>query len=309
MKMQAITTAIPAFDESQAFRHSLKDDGREALAHMVMLPEHGIAGFIYPSLRGGGTAKVRTTWFGPGLGKEIHEELEGPAPDCDFDDWRFGPLRMSVVEPHRLVELGWSGDRVRFEGVYEAAYPVYAFSSQPTGMPAHYGDNRTEQHGRIVGKLTIDGKSYDVDSWLVRDHSWGPRVWGLNQHYKWFHAVTDVSSIHFFEMQSFGRRSLQGYLAKNGVMNHISDVSCQYSFDDSMMHQTIVATVTDRSGRTVVADCKSFANILLDFDPVTYLCEAATTVEIDGVAGQGWCEFCWNKDYYHFARQYVAKYG
>ncbi|AOR78882.1 DUF7064 domain-containing protein [Novosphingobium resinovorum] len=304
-----VITSIPKFADRHAYKHDLAPDGREALAHMLIIPEHGIAGFIYPSLRGGGTAKVRTTLFGPGLGEEIHEEIEGEAPDLDFDDWRFGPLEMAIVEPHHKVELRWKGERIQFDGTYEGAYPVYAFSSHPDGLPPYYGDDRTEQHGRVTGQLTVDGKTFEVNGWLVRDHSWGPRVWGLNQHYKWFHAVTAEASIHYFEMQSFGRRHLQGYLVKDGRMTHLVDAEYDYTFDENMMQQTFDSTVFDDEGRTARVECKAFANIRLDFDPITYLCEAPVTVTIDGVPGAGWCEFCWNKDYYNFARQHVAKYG
>lgn len=42
---------------------------------------------------------------------------------------------------------------------------------------------------------------------------------------------------------------------------------------------------------------------------MVYLNEAALTLEIDGQAGTGWCEFCWNRNYYNFARDYVKQYG
>jgi len=40
-----------------------------------------------------------------------------------------------------------------------------------------------------------------------------------------------------------------------------------------------------------------------------YLNEAALTLEIDGQSGTGWCEFCWNRNYFDFARGYVSRYG
>lgn len=303
-------TDIPAFPAKHAFRHKLAPDGREALAHMLVLPEHGIAGFLYPSLRGEDGAKVRMTLFGPGLGEEIHEGLEGGVPaNLDFDDWRFGPLRLAITQPHERIELQWDGDRIKLDAVYTASFPVYGFSSHPDGLPPYYGDDRTEQHGRITGTLTIDGKSFALDQWLFRDHSWGPRVWGLNQHYKWFHAVAGASSTHFFEMQSYGRRHVQGYIVKDGLMTHVRDVSYDYSFDAEMMHKAITATITDFDGRQLVVEGTAFANIQLDFDPETYLNEAALEVVIDGQRGSGWCEFCWNKGYFHYAKNYVTTYG
>lgn len=308
--MQAIQTEIPAFPDRHAFRHQLAADGREALAHMLVLPEHGIAGFLYPSLRGEEGARVRMSLFGPGVGEEVHEGLEGHAPTgSDFDDWQFGPLRLSITDPHKRVELKWDGERIRLDAVYTASFPVYGFSSHPDGLPAYYGDDRTEQHGRITGTLSLDGREFRLDHWLFRDHSWGPRVWGLNQHYKWFHAAAGGNSTHFFEMQSFGRRHVQGYLIKDGSMTHVRDVTYQYRFDDAMMHKAITATIVDFDGRQLVVEGEAFANIQLDFDSETYLNEAALNVVIDGEIGTGWCEFCWNKAYYLYAKNYVKTYG
>jgi hypothetical protein len=40
-----------------------------------------------------------------------------------------------------------------------------------------------------------------------------------------------------------------------------------------------------------------------------FLNEAGLTLEIEGKPGVGWCEFCWNRNYLEFAKQYVSKYG
>jgi hypothetical protein len=155
----------------------------------------------------------------------------------------------------------------------------------------------------------VDGKKLEVGGYLIRDHSWGPRVWGLNQHYKWFHATTESSSIHFFEMLSFGRRQLRGYLLKDGLMRHVAAAEYDIDYDDQMMQKAFRTTVTDTDGRKAIVDCKAFANTQVDLDPMVYLNEAAFTLTIDGQPGTGWCEFCWNRNYFDFARGYVARFG
>lgn len=307
---QNLTQAAIDFPAADAFRHRMKPGGRESLAHMLMFPEQGIAGFIYPTVLSDGFAKGRASLFGPGLREAIHEQIEAPvAETLDFDDWHTGPLRMAVREPHKTVDLAWDGQRIQFDGRFEALHPTYAFSLHPEGNPRYYGDNRTEQHGRVQGSFAIDGTRHVADGFLIRDHSWGPRIWGLNQHYKWFHAVTAQCSVHFFEMQSFGRRQLRGFLWRDGRMEHIAQVQCDYQFDAQMMHQSLQVTVVDTVGRSVGIDCTAFATIQLEFDPMIYLNEAALTLTIDGEPGSGWCEFCWNRDYFKFAQPHVMVYG
>ena len=308
--MPADTEALPKFPAKHAFRHKMGADGRESLAHMLVFPQYGIAGFIYPTVRADGHARGRASLFGPGLSEPIHEQVdEYVSETMDFDDWRTGPLHMQVIEPHEKVHLAWDGARIKFNGRYEAIHPVYAFSSHPAGNPPYYGDDRTEQHGRIVADLGVDGRRFEVAGFMIRDHSWGPRIWGLNQHYKWFHATVEGTSIHFFEMLSFGRRQLRGYLFRDGAMRHVADVEYEISYDDQMMHTALQARVTDTDGRTAIVHSKTLASAQMEFDPMIYLNEAALTLEIDGQSGTGWCEFCWNRNYFDFARGYVSRYG
>jgi len=306
----ALTQACKDFPAEHAFRHRMAAGGRESLAHMLMFPEHGIAGFIYPTVLTDGHAKGRATLFGPGLADPVHEQIDGPVSDSqNFDDWHTGPLRMSVRVPHETVDLSWSGSRIQFDGRFEALHPPYAFSLHPDGNPPYYGDNRTEQHGRVAARLSVDGRALGANGYLIRDHSWGPRIWGLNQHYKWFHATTETCSIHVFEMQSFGRRQLRGFLYRDGRMEHVAEAAFDYRFDAQMMHKAVDVTVTDTAGRVARVTSTAFANIQLEFDPMVYLNEAALTLDIDGERGTGWCEFCWNRDYFRFAQEHVQRYG
>ena len=308
--MSNLTEQCVTFPAEHALRHALGPDGRESLAHMLIMPEHGIVGFIYPSIRANGDGKGRASLFGPGLEQPVHEEFEEKvSPDMGFDDLRMSQLGMAVREPHKTVDLEWHGPRFQFKGRYEALHPPYAFSLHPLGNPPYYGDDRTEQHGRLVADFEIDGRSYHHEGFLIRDHSWGPRVWGLNQHYKWFHATSGTTSIHVFEMLSFGRRQLRGFLWRDGVMGHVAAFDYDFQLDADMMHKTFDATVTDTEGRVAKVRSKALGNIQLDYDPMIWLNEAGLTLDIDGEEGVGWCEFCWNKNYHAFAKQYVTRFG
>lgn len=308
--MNELTERARTFPAKHAYRHPLRDDGRESLAHMLVMPEHGIAGFVYPTIRASGSAKCRTYLFGPSLPEPITEEVTEPVVDgMDFSDWRVGPLQMTVREPHHTVDLNWAGDRIGLQGRYTALHPPYAFSLHPGGNPPYYGDDRTEQHGRLVANLVVDGRELEHDGFLIRDHSWGPRVWGLNQHHKWLHAVTPACSVHLFEMQSFGYTHQRGYVYRDEILAHIESVEYVLTYDETMLLQGLEAEVVDAEGRSATVDCRAFANIELGWDPKVFLNEAALEVTVDGVPGSGWAEFCWNRDYFDFARHYVAEYG
>jgi len=308
--MPQLTEDFAAFPDVHALKHKLAPDGREALAHMLIMPEQGIAGFIYPSLHASGPARARAKLFGPGLETPFEEEIEAEYPaGMDLDDWQTGPLRIKIHEPHKRFDLAWNSERFQFDGQYEALHPPYAFSSDPRGLPPYYGDDRTEQHGKLSARVTIDGRSFQHEGFLVYDHSWGPRVWGLNQHYKWVHLVSANTSIHFFEMQSFGRVHINGFMAKDGIMRHLAAVDYDIVYDDTMWQKEFHVRATDADGRRVTVDCQTFAKTQLNWTPGVYLNEAAVTLEMDGQSGVGWVEFCWNRDYFDFAKQHVVRFG
>ena len=313
MRYEDIVTDLPMVAAEHDDRHRLRPEPfcREAAAFMFAIPEEGIAGFLYPSVTNQGMASSAVCLFGPAIATPIKERFEAIAvPDSmSFRDWNVAGLTMTLGEPHRTVDLSFRGERVQIECRYDALHPPYAFSSHKDGCPSYYADDRTEQHGHLTGTLTVDDKTYALDTFMQRDHSWGTRIWGLNQHYKWFHATTAESAVHFFEMQSFGRTLLRGYVFKEGRMAEIRSVEHHFVFDDAMHHEAIDVIATDSMGRTTTINSIVFAKFQYDVDPLIVLNEGATTVTIDGVSGTGWCEFCWNKLYYEFAKQHVAQFG
>lgn len=313
MRYEDISTDIPPVADEHDDRHRLRPaaHGREAAAFMFQLPDEGIAGFLYPWVNNQGMAGSAVCLFGPAIETPIKERFEDmPVPDTmTFHDWSTRGFTMKLGEPHRGVDLSFKGQRVQIECHYEAIHPPYAFSSHEDGCPSYYADDRTEQHGHLTGTLTVDGKSYVLDTFMQRDHSWGTRIWGLNQHYKWFHATTAESAVHFFEMQSFGRTLLRGYVYKEGRMAEIRSVAYDFVYDANMHHEAIDVIATDADGRRTRIDSQVYAKFQYDVDPMIVLNEGGTTVEIDGVPGSGWCEFCWNRPYYDFAKQHVVEFG
>ena len=308
--MPEITKQFRDFPVEHAFRHKLAPEGRESLAHILIFPEQQIAGFIYPSMLGTGEAKAIACFFGPHFPDQLVESVEGPIPDdMNFDNWRLGPCHMEVAEAYKRVNIEWSGDLIKVKGSFTATHPAYPFSMHPKGNPPYFGDNRTEQHGRFAVDVDLAGRKFHHDGLLIRDHSWGPRVWGLNQHYKWIHATTGESSMHFFEMQGFGRTELRGFLFKDGAMRHIASVDYDFVYDENMLQKTFQVTVTDTEGRTSFITYEMFGVLQSSHDPKTCINTGVATIVFDGVPGVGVCEFSWNKDYFDFAKGYVTRFG
>ncbi|MCK9505830.1 MAG: hypothetical protein M0Q95_16840 [Porticoccaceae bacterium] len=309
MAFENITSDLPPFAIEHDNRHDLSayPNSREAAAYMLSLPEQGIAGLMYTWVTWEGKASVATCIFGDGIGEKIEERFEeiSVPKTMDFYDWQVKGLHMKILEPLVSAEFSFKGKRIELDYHFEAMHPIYPFSSHKNGCPPYYAIDRTEQHGKIKGTLKVDGRNFEFDTIGQRDHAWGPRVWGLNQHYKWFHATTSESAVHFFEMQSFGRVHLRGFVFKDNHMAEIVSVDHEYTFDDEMHHKTIDVVAKDSAGRTTLINCTRFATYQYMADPLITLNESPTVVEIDGKKGAGWCEFCWNKEYLEFAKQHI----
>ena len=312
MPFDHIRSTIAPFAIEHDNRHRLREapHSREAIALMLQLPERGIAGFIYPWINADGTAAASISLFGPGLPEAIEERFEAtPVPaEMDFYNWQIQGLSYRIDEPHRSADYSFAGTRVKIDCRFEAIHPVYPFSDHPEGCPQYYADDRTEQHGWIAGTMEIDGDCFEFRSLGQRDHAWGARIWGVNQHYKWFHATTEGAAIHFFEMQSFGTRHIRGFVFKEETMARVTGVECKYLFDEGMHHSEVAARLTDDLGRTTDVQAQVYAKFRFEADPKVVLNEGGITVTIEGRQGTGWCEFCWNRDYYEFAQKHVAKY-
>lgn len=312
MAFENIASTIPEFAAEHDNRHRLRDEAhaREAIALMLQLPEQGIAGFIYPWINANGTASAAICLFGPGLPEPIQERFEEVAvpAEMDFYNWQVGGLTYRIDQPHKSADYTFNSARVQIACRFEATHPVYPFSAHPEGCPPYYADDRTEQHGIITGTMAIDGNSFAFRALGQRDHAWGHRVWGLNQHYKWFHATTPSAAIHFFEMQSFGARHVRGYVFRDGAMAQVTAVRHEYFFDDEMHHTAFNAILDDDMGRSTLVTCQTFAKYEFQADPKIVLKEAGITVQIGDESGTGWCEFCWNRDYFEFARSYVQQF-
>jgi hypothetical protein len=307
----AWTPVTPLLDEHDN-RHSLGGEpkSREAAIYLLHLPEERLGGFVYTWVHANGMAGSAAWLFGPGVQEPITERLPEVLvpPEMDFYDWRVNGLTLRLGEPHKSVHLAFESSRLSIDYTFEATHPAYAYSSHKDGCPSYYADDRTEQHGRIKGTLLLDGRQIPFDTFGQRDHSWGTRIWGLNQHYKWFHATVCGCAVHFFEMQSFGKVLLRGYVFKDGRMAQVTAVNYDYSFDQDMLHTSIDVMVTDSIGRSTFVKSICYAHLPYDVDPMNVNNEAVTTVEIDGKLGVGYCEFCWNKQYLEFARRYVSRF-
>ncbi len=69
MNYEAVTSDCAPLDPVHDGRHKLRDEplARESTVFCIMLPEHGIAGWVYPRVTGEGLAGGTICAYGPGV--------------------------------------------------------------------------------------------------------------------------------------------------------------------------------------------------------------------------------------------------
>lgn len=289
-------------------RHSLPDDplSRESLVFMLQLPEHNLAAFVYTWVSGQGKAGAAFCLYGPAIGKEpIFEAVDGiPVPrDQGFDDWRVGGVHVRHRRALEEVDVTFQSERASLEYNFVANHAAYNYGSHADGCPKWFASDRFEQSGHVRGTLRIGDKIIPFDTTGHRDHSWGTRDWGVAQHWRWVEAQAgDDVSVHFFEVEAVGVRSVRGYVDRDSRIAEVVDVRTTFELDGDMLPLSIVSVVVDDLGRSTMIRGTSFANYEFKVSPLATLNEVSMAVEIDGRPGVGHIEMMWPKDYLAYMR-------
>lgn len=291
-------------DRHVLFSAAADENVRESLAYLLPLPDLGLGIIVYTWVHaagrdGRGRAGSMAVVYGPGVGSTVSEAADGVlVPDSlGFEDWRVGAITLRAARDMTTTRLAFRGERIDLEYEFRGINPPFAFRRHPGGCPSWLADDRTEQGGRVVGSLVLDGVRHEFDAFGHRDHSWGTRDWGGPTHWKWWNLMAPDVSIHLMELQYFGRTTLHGYVHRDGVTAVITDYGIDVEFDGQVMQTALTGTITDEDGRTTRIATRRGAALHWPVSPHLTLHEASMHAEIDGVPGAAYIEMAWPPAY------------
>lgn len=293
---------VPVLAEKHDNRHKLANSelARESLAFIIQEPSSGLGGFLYTWVNGSGKAGAALCLFGEALGDTpIFEVRDGivVADTMDFYDWQVGGLRLQLQQPLKTAFVSYKSDQVDVEYHFTALHQAYAYSSHAQGCPPWMADDRFEQQGKIKGRIIRSDKVIEFDTLSLRDHSWGTRDWGVNQHWKWVHVQAgDEYGVHFWKLFALGREHLCGYVIRDGHMAQVTNVVEQFTCNEGLVPASVSAEVTDSAGRvTQIAGDVTRAFPFPVHELIT-LFECSMKATIEGRPGNGWMEMMWPND-------------
>jgi hypothetical protein len=108
-----------------------------------------------------------------------------------------------------------------------------------------------DQPGRYTGSLEIEGTRYEIDSYGIRDRSWGPRVIRDDVRLGYFHAEADhVCLLVFCHAAQAGQPVFNGYLVFDGDRQPLLKGKRETEFRDGRLAK-ISFELEDTAGRTI----------------------------------------------------------
>lgn len=289
-----------AYAETRHLLDPVRPRHRESIVWVIPRVADGVTAFVYTWVNSGGVAGAALSVFGDALGEQIFEKVDGVAvaASAGFDDYRVGPLSLSLADDGMSSTVRFAGDRVSMSIEFDGLHAPFRYGGHPDGCPGFFADDRLEQTGVARGVLHVDDRVFEFDEMCQRDHSWGERDWEAMHHMKWVNALNRSSAVHAVELLAYGQRYLRGYLYRDGRCVPVRDVELRYDLDSELLHTRMSATWTDAEGRVAEVDfLDGGPHFVWDVSANFTLRDTAMTAAIDGDEAVAYVDMSWDPAY------------
>lgn len=290
----------PAFTETRHALDPARPRHRESIVWVIPRVADGVTAFVYTWVNSSGDAGAALSVFGNAIGEQIFEKVDGiPVPaSAAFDDYRVGPLSLSLDDTGMSSTVRFDGDRVSMSVDFEGLHRPFRYGEHQDGCPGFFADDRLEQTGIARGVLRVDESVFAFDEMCQRDHSWGERDWEAMHHMKWVNALNRTTAVHAVELLAYGQRFLRGYLYRDGRCVPLRDLALRYELDSELLHTRMHTTWTDESGRAAGVDFEDGGpHFVWDVSANFTLRDTAMSASIDGEEAVAYVDMSWDPSY------------
>jgi len=264
------------------------------------IPERGIHGLLYYFFR----PNMKLLMGGPILwdGTGAHTW------DCLYHDWhhiqpmpqdaeKFNfrshtSLDIKVIEPLKKYHLRYDCNGFKMDLLWTAIAEPHDFIGMEIEATGASADNRMhfEQMGRATGNLELRGQTHRVDSYALRDSSWGRRqidsvtrgsyFWAIANETTAFHAQTKGEGVDQEVVGGF--LTLDGKTVTLASGSRVNTVMGQLTPDSFQLH------LKDQRGRTADIVARSFSHLMFNGFPRNQVVWSLLEADFgDGVKGWG----------------------
>ena len=216
------------------------------------------------------------------------------------------PKRAFTENPHRpcQVDLSYTAVSAAHGGEPRVQENGQWVSARVEKTGQEFARGHLEQHGHATGSITIDGTTWKIDGFGLRDRSWGPRYWQGPQYYRWltmnFGAEAGIAGA--LTVQRDGTHMMGGYIWEAGKPNRaVKQVEVDTDFaGDEQLHTRLRVKLHPVDGSAP----EHVEGRVLAMVPLRNRREGVTTRIAEGLTewrwgdrvGYGWSEYLDHRD-------------
>lgn len=252
-------------------------------------------------------------------------------PIDNNDELKAGGLHVKVVEPFKQLTVTYDGKVLLMDEPHQMADPREAFTKNQrvpvkltlnyTGHSPMYGGELVnadgtkreldaeksfarahyEQHVSAEGSLEIDGQTWQVAGYGLRDKSWGPRTWQSIYWYRWCPMSFGEDFGMMVSVISGGKGQVRGsgMVLEDGKYHDFTDAKIEAEFDGSEYQTTLNIWAKAENGKEYEVEGKVLSLIPLrnrrtgpdGIERMTRITEGMTEYRCNGRTGYGLSEF------------------
>ena len=163
------------------------------------------------------------------------------------------------------------------------------FTQLREGSQVHY-----EQCGEFVGEYVLEGKTTKLQMLSIRDHSFGPRDWGLMRRHIWLIiALNDKTYVNFSLVRYPALKEILAgfYINSDGIITVIEGTSLLDLGEDGHVPSKFKFEALLENGQTIKAECSFDDSLTWVLSDVYRITEGITEFTVNGTKGKGIAEF------------------
>ncbi len=182
----------------------------------------------------------------------------------DLPELTDGKLRFLFLEPFKRFRLTFDGPRHKVELNYEARFQVFDYATERRpGRDKALAVNHYEQALNVKGKIEKGGKSYDINCFGHRDHSWGYRNESKVSAWNWIAVQFPEKTINM-SLVRVGKAFMgSGFVSTRDGNTRISRVTIEDTKFENRVPTSSVFTGHQKDGKTWKLRSRKFSGLFL----------------------------------------------
>ena len=236
-----------------------------------------------------------------------------PLPEhYDLRDFTFPQgYSVKVIEPLTRYHLRYRDrEAISIDAIFTALFPPHAFAH---GEPPFVNSPHLDQMGHIEGEMVLNGQTIAIDSFSIRDRSWGTRMDHKGSRIGYpFGCAKDIAFCLFtIPNRDFDDRNEpvnHGFLWQGGKKNQLAPGGVRHVERDPIENWPVRMEIhaTDTDGRALLAEGVVESRFVLN-NPRGICINSSIKWTINGKTAYGEDQDVWRLDQWRAARRRLGQ--